>query len=85
MHFPAPVEPPTLGSGAGKGIKLKSVRLVYGPVDPAMAIDIDTVLETVWGFGEEESVTSMVKLDVPAVVGVPLIAPELLSANPAGN
>jgi hypothetical protein len=35
--------------------------------------------------GELESVTFTVNDDVPAVVGVPLICPELLRVNPAGN
>jgi hypothetical protein len=35
--------------------------------------------------GELESVASIANEDVPAVVGVPLIWPELLSASPAGR
>jgi hypothetical protein len=35
--------------------------------------------------GELESVTLTVNEDVPAVVGVPLIWPELLSVRPAGK
>jgi hypothetical protein len=35
--------------------------------------------------GEEESVTCTVKLDWPALVGVPLIVPALLKLRPAGN
>jgi hypothetical protein len=35
--------------------------------------------------GEEESVTWTVKLDWPALVGVPLIVPPLLKLRPAGN
>jgi hypothetical protein len=36
--------------------------------------------------GDDESVADMVKLDVPAVVGVPLIAPVLGSRlSPAGS
>jgi hypothetical protein len=35
--------------------------------------------------GELESVTFTVNDDVPAAVGVPLICPELLRVNPAGN
>jgi hypothetical protein len=35
--------------------------------------------------GEEESVTWTVKLDWPALVGVPLIVPFLLKLRPAGN
>jgi len=35
--------------------------------------------------GELESVTLTVNEDVPVVVGVPLICPELLSVRPAGN
>jgi hypothetical protein len=35
--------------------------------------------------GEEESVTCTVKLEGPALVGVPLIVPPLLKLRPAGN
>ena len=35
--------------------------------------------------GELESVTFTVNEEVPAVVGVPLICPELLSVKPAGK
>ena len=35
--------------------------------------------------GEVESATLTVNDDVPAVVGVPLICPELLSVKPAGR
>jgi len=35
--------------------------------------------------GEEESVTCTVKLDEPALVGVPLIVPPTLKLRPAGN
>ena len=35
--------------------------------------------------GELESVTFTVNEELPAVVGVPLICPELLSVNPAGK
>jgi len=35
--------------------------------------------------GELESVTLTVNEDVPVVVGVPLICPELLRLNPAGR
>ena len=35
--------------------------------------------------GELESVTFTVNEEVPAVVGVPLICPELLSVRPAGK
>lgn len=35
--------------------------------------------------GELESVTFTTKEDVPGVVGMPLIWPELLSVNPAGK
>jgi hypothetical protein len=35
--------------------------------------------------GELESVALIVNEDVPAVVGVPLIWPELLSVSPAGR
>ena len=35
--------------------------------------------------GEVESLTFTVKEEVPAVVGVPLICPELLSVKPPGK
>jgi len=35
--------------------------------------------------GEEESATCTVKLDWPALVGVPLMVPPLLKLSPAGN
>jgi hypothetical protein len=45
---------------------------------------IAKALEAVWA-GLLLSLTTTVKLNVPAIVGVPLIVPPVLRANPDGN
>ena len=42
-------------------------------------------LVAVWDVGDVESVTRIVKLDVPAAVGVPEITPAVLNVRPAGS
>lgn len=42
-------------------------------------------LVVVWDVGGVESVTRIVKLDVPAAVGVPEITPAVLNVSPAGS
>jgi hypothetical protein len=49
---------------------------------PATAIV--SACDACWA-GDEESVTCTVKLDCPALVGVPLMIPFLLKIRPAGN
>ena len=50
----------------------------------AAAIVILEFAEALLG-GELESVTLTVNEDVPTVLGIPVICPELLSASPAGK
>ena len=59
-----------------------------GVTEPVIASLLATVMvsacDACWA-GEEESVTCTVKLDSPAVVGVPLIVPLLFKLRPVGK
>lgn len=47
---------------------------------------MEALVVAAWGVGEVESVTVAVKLEVPTVVGVPVMVPVLVfSVNPAGS
>jgi hypothetical protein len=80
---------PKSSVGDGAQLALFPVSPLFGqrttvapppPVAAAIAM-----LRLAVSFCELESVTLMVKDDVPAAVGVPLITPELLRFNPAGK
>lgn len=60
----------------------EAVVIVSGNAPELMLIENRLVAFCI---GEEESVTCTVKLDCPALVGVPLIVPFLLKPRPAGN
>jgi hypothetical protein len=53
-----------------------------GAAAVAVVIESDLVAETA---GDDESVAMTVKLEVPAVVGVPEMTPDELRERPAGS
>ena len=99
-YVPAPYEPQALiavafDGAAGNGATLPHCDWSYCAAPPAVAphpvfpvLAGDMVRESAWKAvcaGELESITSAVSDDVSAVVGVPLICPELLKLSPAGR
>ena len=68
---------------SGRGQTVEIVGAVAG--GGAATTVSEQALEPVCAVGVEESVTNTVKLAAPAAVGVPVKAPAVESARPAGS